>query len=82
MRKPIGESNCSSSNEEYELTILPIVQPFQRIFHVDCRVVSPLEGRGASNSADGFSEGGVGLGVKVSDLAPSIQRRLARQTIE
>jgi len=46
----------------------------------DCRCVSPLDGRAAPSAAGGFSEGGVGLGVLVKDLAPAVQRRLGVHT--
>jgi len=42
----------------------------------DCRCVSPLDGRAMPTAAGGFSEGGVGLGVLVKDLAPAVQQRL------
>jgi len=42
----------------------------------DCRCVSPLDGRMMPTAAGGFSEGGVGLGVLVKDLAPAVQQRL------
>ena len=46
----------------------------------DCRCVSPLDGRAMPSDAGGFSEGGVGLGVLVRDLAPAVQRRLGVHT--